>query len=168
LRTIGVDLKQYKDELDALKKAATAVSDGHDEPVSAPVHTPRMLELEEKIAEMGEQRKALAQGGFRDRHFAIGSFLLASGVAFAIEGPVNTYLRAGKLFPGEHLYAGAAIVVLWALAAAMIPWMQKGQEWARTTHISLNVLNIALFAYYQLPSGYKIALKVLEKTKFPW
>jgi len=145
------------------------VPDGEVELVSTPIApTPRMRELEEKIADISQQRKALAEGGFRDKHFAIGSFLLASGVTFAIEGPVNTYLRAGKLFPGEHLYAGAAIVVLWALAAAMIPWMQKGQEWARTSHIALNVLNIALFAYYQLPSGYKIALKVLEKTKFPW
>ena len=24
-------------------------------------------------------------------------------------GAMNTYLRAGKLFPGPHLYAGAAI-----------------------------------------------------------
>lgn len=34
---------------------------------------------------------------------------------------------AGKLFPGPHLYAGAAITVLWALAAALVPYMQVGE-----------------------------------------
>ena len=29
---------------------------------------------------------------------------------------MNTYARAGKLFPGPHLYAGAGLVCLWALA----------------------------------------------------
>ena len=33
-------------------------------------------------------------------------------------------LPAGKLFPGPHLYAGAAITVLWALAASLVPAMQ--------------------------------------------
>lgn len=35
-----------------------------------------------------------------------------------------TCAAAGKLFPGPHLYAGAAITVLWAVAAALVPQMQ--------------------------------------------
>ena len=52
---------------------------------------------------------------------------------------------AGKLFPGPHLYAGMAITVLWALAAAMVPPMQKGNEVARSLHITFNALNVLLF-----------------------
>lgn len=54
---------------------------------------------------------------------------------------------AGKLFPGPHLYAGAGIVVLWAAASSLVPAMQKGNETARNTHIALNTLNLALFAW---------------------
>ncbi len=55
-------------------------------------------------------------------------------------------VRAGKLFPGPHLYAGAAITVLWALSAALVPAMQKGNDSARTAHIALNCVNLLLFA----------------------
>ncbi len=55
--------------------------------------------------------------------------------------------HAGKLFPGPHLYAGAAIVVLWAAASSLVPAMQKGNDTARNTHIALNTLNLALFAW---------------------
>jgi hypothetical protein len=58
-----------------------------------------------------------------------------------------TAIHAGKLFPGPHLFAGAGIVVLWALAAALVPYMQKGNESARNVHIALNVANLALFAW---------------------
>jgi hypothetical protein len=77
----------------------------------------------------------------------MGSLLLGLGVLIGVAGPVNTFLRTGKLFPGPHLYAGAAIVVLWALAAALVPSMQKGNENARSLHIAFNTLNILLFAW---------------------
>ena len=54
---------------------------------------------------------------------------------------------SGKLFPGPHLYAGAAIVVLWATAASLVPAMSRGNEAARTAHITLNSLNLLLFAW---------------------
>ncbi len=95
----------------------------------------------------------------RDKHFNWGSLLLALGVAIAIEGPVNTYLRTGKLFPGPHLYAGAGIVVLWAAAAALVPQMQKGNDTARSAHIALNAVNMLLFAW-QIPTGLEIVGKV--------
>ena len=38
----------------------------------------------------------------QDRHWALGAVLLGVGISFAIEGPVNTYMRAGKLFPGAR------------------------------------------------------------------
>jgi hypothetical protein len=91
------------------------------------------------------------------------SFLLSSTHT---QGPLNTYARAGKLFPGPHLYAGAGLVVLWALAVATVPAMQKGSDTARTIHIGANVLGLSFFAW-QITSGLPILFKVLEFTKWP-
>ena len=113
-----------------------------------------------------QERKALVAGGFRDKHSNWGSLLLALGVAIAIEGPLNTYIRTGKLFPGPHLYAGAGIVVLWAAAAALTPQMQKGNDTARSLHIALNSVNLLLFAW-QIPTGLEIVGKVFEFTQWP-
>jgi Protein of unknown function (DUF4079) len=82
------------------------------------------------------------------------------------QGPLNTFARAGKLFPGPHLYAGAGLVVLWALAVATIPSMQKGNDAARTLHIAANLTGLALFAW-QVTTGIPILLKVIEKTSWP-
>nr|CAD1840583.1 unnamed protein product [Ananas comosus var. bracteatus] len=71
-----------------------------------------------------------------------------------------------KLFPGPHLFAGAAITVLWAAAAALVPAMQKGNETARNLHIALNTLNVLLFIW-QIPTGFDIVLKVFEFTNWP-
>lgn len=101
------------------------------------------------------------QGGFRDKHFNAGSLLLAGGVFTGIAGPINTYMRTGKLFPGPHLWAGAAIVALWAAAASLVPAMQKGNDNARSAHIALNAVNLALFAW-QVPTGLEIVGKVFE------
>lgn len=89
-------------------------------------------------------------GGFsqvRDRHYDMGALLLGLGTFAAIEGPVNTFLRAQKLFPGAHLYAGAGIVVSWAVAASLVPQMQKGNETARVAHMAINFGMIGLFAW---------------------
>eukprot|EP00967_Tisochrysis_lutea_P116098 scaffold186579_cov21-Tisochrysis_lutea.AAC.1 len=47
----------------------------------------------------------------------------------------------------SFLYAGATIVSLWAIAAALVPAMQKGNQTARNTHILLNVANLGLFLW---------------------
>ena len=75
-------------------------------------------------------------------------------------------MRTGKLFPGPHLFAGAAIVVCWALAGALVPAMQKGDNNARNAHIALNCVNLSLFAW-QVPTGLDIVWKVFEFTKWP-
>jgi hypothetical protein len=64
-----------------------------------------------------------------------------------VGGALNTYLRVGKLFPGPHLFAGAGITVCWALAASLVPAMKKGNDTARSLHIALNAVNVALFAW---------------------
>lgn len=106
------------------------------------------------------------KGGFRDRHFNAGSILLGLGVTESVGGALNTWLRTGKLFPGPHLFAGAAITVLWAAAAALVPAMQKGNETARSLHIALNTINVLLFIW-QIPTGLEIVGKVFEFTNWP-
>ncbi len=63
--------------------------------------------------------------------------------------------------------SSVGVASLWAIAAALVPEMQKGKEWARTAHIGVNAVTFGLFAYYQIPTGLEIAAKVIEKTKFP-
>ncbi|KAG6401472.1 hypothetical protein SASPL_138329 [Salvia splendens] len=122
--------------------------------------------LDAKIQQLTQERKELIKGSYRDKHFNAGSILLGFGVFEAVFGGLNTYIRTGKLFPGPHLYAGAAIAVLWAAAAALVPPMQKGSETARNLHIALNLLNVLLFVC-QIPTGIDIVFKVFEFTKWP-
>ena len=113
-----------------------------------------------------QKQQELRGGDFKNKHFNVGSVLLAFGTIIAVEGSVNTWMRTGKLFPGPHLFAGAGIVCLWALAAGMVPQMQKGNDTARNVHIAANALNLALFAW-QLPTGFDIVLKVFQFTTWP-
>jgi len=124
------------------------------------------LPVQAEIDELTKERKELVAAGPRDKHFGQGVLLAFLGTSFAIEGPLNTYARAGKLFPGPHLYAGASLVVLWSLAAACVPAMQKGNDTARSIHIGANALGMGLFGW-QVVSGWPILLKVIEKTQWP-
>lgn len=123
------------------------------------------IDLDSKYVELTTTRKSLQSANLKDKHHTTGSILLGAGVMVSILGAFNTYMRAGQLFPGPHLYAGMAITILWALAAALVPAMQKGNEAARIAHISFNVVNILLFAW-QIPTGIEIMLKVWEKTSW--
>ncbi|CAB1099446.1 unnamed protein product [Ectocarpus sp. CCAP 1310/34] len=124
------------------------------------------VEIEQELNDMGARRKELSKKNVRDLHYDAGALLLGLGTFAAVEGPVNTYLRAQKLFPGPHLYAGAAVVVAWAVAASLVPKMQKGDDTARIAHMAINFGMIALFAW-QIFTGIPIAQKVWEFTKFP-
>ncbi|RYH15222.1 DUF4079 family protein [archaeon] len=53
----------------------------------------------------------------------------------------------------------------YAVAAALVPHMQKGNEPARLAHIGLNIINIVLFAC-QIPTGIEIMFKVWENTSW--
>ena len=119
-----------------------------------------------KIAELQAERKEILAAGVRDKHTVWGNLLLGTGVVLTFEGCFNTFLRTGKLFPGPHLYAGATITCLWAIAAAMTPAMQKGNETARSIHIALNAVNFGLFLW-QVPTGLEIVGKVFQFTSWP-
>ena len=151
------------DELAALKsQLPPAAAEG----APAPAPTAAQAAAAAQVEALTAERKAILADGVRDKHFNWGSLLLGLGVLIAVEGPVNTYLRTGKLFPGPHLYAGAAIVVLWAAAAACVPAMQKGNDAARSAHIAMNCVNLGLFAW-QIPTGLEIVGKVFQFTSGP-
>lgn len=149
-RTIAAEISDLKKQL----PAADAEGNVPASPVQAQIDT------------LAATRKELVSGGFKDRHHDWGNLLLSLGVMTSVAGGMNTYIRVGKLFPGPHLFAGMAITVLWAAAAALVPYMQKGNEAARNAHITLNVINLCLFAW-QVPTGIDIVLKVFQFAAWP-
>jgi len=174
---IGLQYRRQRgigDEISTLKKTlpkveAASISEALQAEDLAPSQIAMLqqgLEVEKQITGLQAERKELASKGLRDKHFNQGTLLAFLGTLFAIEGPLNTYARAGKLFPGPHLYAGAGLVVLWAAAAACVPAMQKGNDTARSLHIGLNAVGTGLF-FWQVVSGVPILLKVVQFTKWP-
>ena len=73
-----------------------------------------------------------------------------------------TYINNQKLFFGPHLLAGLGMTGLIATSAALSPYMQKGQNWARYTHIALNIVLVGLFGW-QAVSGMEIVQKIISK-----
>lgn len=171
-RTIGDEIKDLKKTLPSLNgakslaEAITAAETSGETNASELNSLKAALPIQNDIDALNAERKELSSMKLKDSHFSQGSMLAFVGTAFAIEGPLNTYARAGKLFPGPHLYAGAGLVVLWAAAAACVPQMQKGNDTARSIHIGANVIGTGLFAW-QVVSGIPILLKVVEKTSWP-
>ncbi|XP_057980089.1 uncharacterized protein LOC131165925 isoform X2 [Malania oleifera] len=99
-------VRTIQSEINELKKQVKPVPVS---PEGSPVAEAAPSPIEAKIQQLTEERKELVKGSFRDRHFNAGSILLAFGVFEAIGGGVNTWFRTGKLFPGPHLFAGAAL-----------------------------------------------------------
>ena len=107
-------------------------------------------------------RKELIKGKYNDRHHKIGSIILALMVLGSIGGITVTYINNGKLFFGPHLLAGLGMTALIALSASLTPYMQKGQEWARVGHITINVGIVGLFGW-QAFSGLEILQRIISK-----
>jgi len=166
-RTLGDDISALKKQLPPLGSFKT-IQEALDseEMQDQEAKLKAALPIEKEIQDLTAERKELASQGNRDKHYNRGAWIAFLGTVFAIEGPLNTYARAGKLFPGPHLYAGAGLVVCWAAAVACVPYMSKGSETARTLHIASNLTGLALFAW-QITSGIPILLKVVELTKWP-
>jgi len=110
----------------------------------------------------GEIKKELVKGRFNVRHYQIGSVLLALMVVGTLIGMGATYINNQKLFFGPHLLAGLGMTGLIAVSAALSPYMQKGLDWARYTHIALNVGLLGLFGW-QAVSGMQIVQKLISE-----
>ncbi|MGQ9872501.1 DUF4079 domain-containing protein [Leptodesmis sp.] len=110
----------------------------------------------------GDEKKELIKGKFNVKHYQVGSLLLALMVVGSIAGMAVTYINNGKLFVGPHLLAGLGMTGLIAVSAALSPSMQKGQDWARYTHIVLNVAILGLFGW-QAVTGMDIVQRIISK-----
>ncbi|MBD2196276.1 MULTISPECIES: DUF4079 domain-containing protein [Calothrix] len=110
-----------------------------------------------------DQKKELIKGRYNIRHYQIGSILLGLMVAGSVGGMAVTYINNGKLFVGPHLLAGLGMTTLIAFSAALSPYMQKGANWARMTHILLNFTLLGLFAW-QAVTGVQIVQRILTNA----
>jgi hypothetical protein len=120
------------------------------------------MKVRQTRSAQGDEKKELIKGKFNVRHYQIGSLLLALMVVGSIAGMAVTYINNGKLFVGPHLLAGLGMTGLIAMSAALSPLMQKGQDWARYTHIVLNVAILGLFGW-QAVSGMEIMQRIISK-----
>ena len=111
----------------------------------------------------GDEKKDLIKGKYNIKHYQIGSVLLGLMVAGSIGGMAVTYINNGKLFVGPHLLAGLGMTGLIAFSASLSPFMQKGANWARMTHILLNFTILGLFTW-QAISGMQIVQKILSNA----
>jgi uncharacterized membrane protein len=111
----------------------------------------------------GELKKELIKGRYNVRHYQIGSVLLALMVIGALAAMAVTYINNQKLFFGPHLLIGLSMTAMIAVSASLSPFMQKGQNWARYTHIILNAALLALFSW-QAVSGVQIIQNILSKS----
>jgi hypothetical protein len=121
------------------------------------------LQLQRTRNAQGEEKKELIKGKYNVRHYQIGSILLALMVVGAIGGMGVTYINNGKLFVGPHLLAGLGMTGMIAFSAALSPYMQKGANWARATHILVNFTLLGLFAW-QAVTGVQIVQRILTKA----
>ncbi|KRH98226.1 MULTISPECIES: DUF4079 domain-containing protein [Cylindrospermopsis] len=121
------------------------------------------LQVQRTRNAQGEEKKQLIKGKYSDKHHKIGSVLLALMVGGSIGGMAVTYINNGKLFVGPHLLAGLGMTGLIAFSAALAPFMQKGANWARATHILLNFGILGLFIW-QAVSGVEIVLKIIGQA----
>lgn len=110
----------------------------------------------------GEVKKELIKGRYNVKHYQIGSVLLALMVLGTLIGMGATYINNQKLFFGPHLLAGLGMTGMIAVSAGLSPFMQKGQNWARYTHIVLNASLLALFSW-QAVSGVQIIQNIVSK-----
>lgn len=107
-----------------------------------------------------EKRKELVKARVGERHFKTSSSLFAVVTLVTFAGMANTYTRAGKLFPGPHLYAGLGIIAVMSVMSSFVPYMQKGKDWARNSHFAAAITVTSLFLW-QAKSGMVIVSKLL-------
>ena len=119
------------------------------------------VQIRRTRATEGEVKKELIKGKFNIKHYQIGSILLGAMVLNTLVGMGVTYINNGKLFFGPHLLAGLGMTGLIATSAALSPYMQKGNDWARYSHITLNVGLLGLFLW-QAVTGVEIILRILN------
>ncbi|WP_330204613.1 DUF4079 domain-containing protein [Cyanobacterium sp. Dongsha4] len=108
-----------------------------------------------------EDRKELIKGNFANRHHKVGSIFMALVVLGTVGGMAVTYINNGKLFVGPHLLAGLGMMAMVALSVSLVPYMQKGNDFARFTHVGLNMSMLLIFGW-QAVTGMQIVQKIIS------
>lgn len=121
------------------------------------------LQVQRTRNAQGEEKKELIKGRYNVRHYQFGSIILALMISGAVGAMAVTYINNGKLFFGSHLLVGLGMTSLIGFSASLAPFMQKGANWARVTHIVLNFTLLGLFAW-QAVSGVQIVQKLLSQA----
>jgi hypothetical protein len=111
---------------------------------------------------VGATKKDMMAAKYGTKHFQIGALFLVLMVLGSVGGIAVTYINNHKLFVGPHLIAGLGLASLAAISAALAPLMQQGKEWARITHITLNVALVGIFAW-QTVTGFDIVQRILDQ-----
>jgi hypothetical protein len=112
---------------------------------------------------MRSERDETLKSDPENKHISLGSIILGSGSAMALEGALSTYFRSGEIFPDYHLFGGLGLVCIWASSYALAPFTARGNDWVRNTHVTLNAIGILLFAS-QIISGWEIAVNVFNEV----
>jgi hypothetical protein len=108
----------------------------------------------------GDIKKELIQGRYSSRHYNLGAIALAIMVLGSIGGIASTYFSYGELTVDAHLIVGLTMTGAIAIAASLVPFMQKGNAIARNVHIGINITLTLLFAW-QTVTGFGIVLQIL-------
>ena len=109
-----------------------------------------------------EKKKKMTKAKYNLKHFQIASLLLATWVVGSMIGMAATYYLYNQLFVSPHLIGGLGIIAIAAVAGSLTPWLQKGKQWARTTHIILVVLLVSL-SVSQVVTGFDIVSIMLNE-----
>ena len=110
----------------------------------------------------GEAKKELIKGKYKLKHYQVSSLLLAYMVLGSIGGMAVTYINNGKLFVEPHLLVGLGMTGLIAISASMAPFLQRGVQWVRVTHVGLNMILVLLFGW-EAVTGMEIVQKIASK-----
>lgn len=92
----------------------------------------------------------------RHHRLAAGTYFLTVVACFT--GMGNTYLRAGRLFPGPHLFSGLAVLLVGSLSVALVPWFSEYPS-VRLPHTIAGFIIILLLAV-QVRTGLTILSSV--------
>lgn len=120
------------------------------------------MQVRKTRSAQGDEKKELIKGKYNIKHYQIGSLVLALMVLGSLGAMGATYINSGKLFVNPHLLAGLSMTGMIAISASLSPFMQKGQDWARNTHILLNTIIVGLFGW-QAITGMGIVKKIIER-----
>lgn len=77
------------------------------------------------------------------RHHKTAAGLLLATLAVMVAGMLNTFLRAGRLFPGPHLYGGFLVLLALCAQAALVPWFAEVKT-TRSVHLLGGLVSFAL------------------------